>query len=279
MRTIELSDVKSRRTKNLLISLRAYIHNTGLWQGPEIREAYWAHVARLSFVINTATQIITLFLVTNNVAKLFECFSIFAFCCMGVLKLNSLRKYSKEWLAVLSLAQELEDYTLSSPSDVEYESEDELAVSDNFVERNIESYRRNFVSTSKFVDIIYIFTLMIFVWSPFIEYTYRKIYFVEIVGYPHVLPGWAPLDSFLAGYVVTIVFEIIAAVYCVMIHLAFDIISLGLMIFLSGQFALLHERSSKIGGEGKYYQFTLARDNRAHHRIIQCHRSHIILVK
>lgn len=270
-----------KKKKNVINTLRTYVHNVGLWQGSKAKEAYWAHVARISFLINVVTQIVTLFLVTDDVAKLFECFSIFTFCCMAVLKLHSLRKCSKEWLAVLKQAQELEEYTSSNHQvNVEYESEDELVAKDNFVQRNIESYHSKFRSTLTFIDRLYIFTLSIFLLTPFIEYEYWIINYVEIEGYPHVLPGWAPLDSLgLAGYVVTIVFEIIAAVYCVMIHLAFDVTSVGLMIFLSGQFTLLREQSTKIGGGGKDYQLTLAGDCRAHYRIIQCHRNHIILVK
>lgn len=270
-----------KKKKNIINTLRTYIYNAGLWHGHKAKEAYWALVARISFLINVATQIITLFLVMDDVAKLFQCFSIFTFCCMAVLKLNSLHKCSKKWLAVFKQAQELEDYISSNhPANVEYESEDELESKDNLVERNIESYHTKFRSTLTFINSIYIFTLLIFLLAPFIEYEYWIINYVEIEGYPHVLPGWAPLDNLgLVGYIVTIVFEIIAAVYCLVIHLSFDVTCVGLMIFLSGQFALLRERTAKIGGRGKNYQLTPARDSRAHYRIIECHCSHVILVK
>lgn len=270
-----------KKKKNIINTLRTYVHNAGLWQGPEAKDAYWAMVARFCFFTNVATQIITLFLVVDDVAKFFECFSIFSFCCMAVLKLNSLRKWSKDWLAAFKQAQELEDY-MSSNHDVtvEYESEDELVDKDNLVEWNIKSYHDKFRSTITFINRLYIFTLLIFLLSPFIEYEYWIINYVEVEKYPHVLPGWAPLDSLgLVGYVVTIVFEIIAAVYILVVHLTFDVTCVGLMIFLSGQFALLREQSAKIGGRGTNYQLTLARDSRAHYRIIQCHRSHIILLK
>lgn len=131
-----------------------------------------------------------------------------------------------------------------------------------------------------FVKRLYAFTLLTFLFSPFIEYEYWIINYVEIEGYPHALPGWVPLDTFgLIGYVVTIIFEIIAAVYCHVIHLVFDVPSMGLMIFLSGQLALLRENSAKIGGAGKDYQLTPARDSKAHYRLIHCHRHHIILLK
>lgn len=249
--------------------MRIYVHNAGLCQERKVKEAYWAQVARFSFLINVGTQIITL-LVMDDVTKLFECFSVFTFCCMAVLKLNSLRKWSKEWLSVLKQAQELEeDYTSSTHHvDIEYESEDELVATDSLVEPNIESYRSKFRSNLTFIARLYIFTLFIFILSPFIEYEYWTINYVEIKEYPHVFPGWVSLDNFgLAGYVVTIVFEIIAAVYCVVIHLVFDATSVGLMIYLSGQFALLRERSAKIGGGGKDCQLTPARDSRAHYRM------------
>lgn len=270
-----------KKKKNVINTLRTYIYNVGLWQGPKAKEAYWALVARFNFLINVAMQIITLFLVMDDVAKLFECFSIFTFCCMAVLKLNSLHKCSKKWLAVFNQAQKLETYiSCNHNPNVEYESEDELEGRDNLGGENIESYHSKFRSTLRFINTLYIFTLLIFLLAPFIEYEYWIINYVEIEGYPHVLPGWAPLDNLgLVGYVVTIVFEIIAAVYCLMIHLAFDVTCVGLMIFLSGQFALLRERSAKIGGKGKNYQLTMARDSRAHYRIIQCHRSHVILIK
>lgn len=270
-----------RKKKNLINTLRTYVDNAGLWQGPKAKGTYSAYVAGFILIIYVATLVVTLFLVMDDVAKLFECFSILTFCCMAVFKLHSLGKCSKEWLAVLKQSQELEDYTSCNHHvNVEYESEEELVARDNLVERNIKSYQSQFRSTLKFINRIYNFTLLIFLLTPFVEYAYRIIIYVEIEGYPHILPGWAPLDRLgLVVYVVTIVFEIIASVYCVVIHLAFDVTSVGLMIFLSGQFALLRERSAKIGGGGKDYQLTLERDSRAHYRIIQCHRSHIILIK
>ncbi|XP_026732296.1 odorant receptor 13a-like [Trichoplusia ni] len=198
---------------------------------------------------------------------------------MGLLKLHSLCKYHKGWHFLLNQISSLENQQLQAkPSPLEYQSNNDENI--NFSDY-INVYTNKFKTASTILIKIYFFTATLFILSPFIEQILCKlIESMECVTYPHILPCWSPLDDItFIGYLITVVSECLAAAYCVSVHLAFDLMSFGVMIFVCGQFSLLREYSSLIGGKGKKCNLSKKRDDRAHFRIKQCHHTNFILVK
>ncbi|CAK1601131.1 unnamed protein product [Parnassius mnemosyne] len=267
------------RNNNLVFLVWHSLRKTGLVMSLDNGGVHWmANVAMASFLVTTVMQIIDLFLSINDPDRLFECFSILSFCGLGVIKLLSLRYDGDQWRNLLKEASKLEKEELNnenlSPLDYESDNEDEYSVSKYYVER----YTKAFNATFKLLTRIYLFTEFVYITSPFIEYALFKYKNPEIVYYPHILPLWTPLDDVVFGYILTILLELISAAYCVSVHVAFDLSAVGLMMFIRGQFCLLHAKSERIGGKGKKYNLSKTRDLRAHLRIKNCHRLHIVLV-
>lgn len=265
------------RLVNLITDPFRYI---GLSSYSSVYKLHWAaKVSIFCFLVSCVLQVVTLFTANNDPDKLFECFSILSFCGMGVLKLHSLCKYHKGWHFLLNQISSLENQQLQAkPSPLEYQSNNDENI--NFSDY-INVYTNKFKTASTILIKIYFFTATLFILSPFIEQILCKlIESMECVTYPHILPCWSPLDDItFIGYLITVVSECLAAAYCVSVHLAFDLMSFGVMIFVCGQFSLLREYSSLIGGKGKKCNLSKKRDERAHFRIKQCHHTNFILVK
>nr|ARF06962.1 olfactory receptor 27 [Helicoverpa armigera] len=258
---------------------RLILYNSGLASYTTTYKVHWtAHVLLTCFIIACVLQIIALFMGKDDPDRLFECFSVLSFCAMGMLKLLSLRKNHRKWRKLLTQITILENTQLSnrSISYVEYQSDSED--SDNFSE-HISIYTKKFRGTSIVLTRIYSFTAFLFILSPFAERIICEIRGVECVGYPHVFPGWTPLDDFsIFGYLITVLCEVFSAVYCVCVHMAFDLTVIGIMIFVCGQFSLLRDYSSRIGGKGGQCNLSMRRDERARFRIIRCHDINLLLV-
>ncbi|KPI92681.1 hypothetical protein RR46_13902 [Papilio xuthus] len=242
---------------------------------------HWlANVAAAIFFVATSLQVVELILAKDDPKHLFECFSVLSFCSMGIIKLISLRCDGKQWQNLLKEAAQLEIDELKeerNPSTVEYESDDE---NDFAISKYTSRYNKSFNFTFTLLSRIYSFTAVIYIVSPFIQYTLWQMKGQNSVEYPHILPVWAPFaDMNMFWYILSIGLETVAAIYCVCVHIAFDLTIVGLMIFIHGQFSLLHDKSEQIAGSGKACTLRRARDERAHMRIKNCHRFHIVLVK
>nr|WCC57368.1 odorant receptor 33 [Papilio dardanus] len=247
---------------------------------PRAGGIHWlANLAGAIFVAATSMQVVELILAKDDPKHLFECFSVLSFCGMGIIKLFSLRGDGKQWRTLLNEAARLELEELKeerNPSTLEYESDNE---NDFSVTKYTSRYNKSFNFTFTLLSRIYSFTAVIFIISPFIQYTLWQMKGQKTVDYPHILPVWAPFDEMSTiWYILSVVLETVAAVYCVCVHIAFDLTIVGLMIFIHGQFSLLHAKSEQIAGSGKECTLSRARDERAHIRIKNCHRSHIVLV-
>ncbi|XP_013177456.1 PREDICTED: putative odorant receptor 92a [Papilio xuthus] len=241
---------------------------------------HWlANVAAAIFFVATSLQVVELILAKDDPKHLFECFSVLSFCSMGIIKLISLRCDGKQWQNLLKEAAQLEIDELKeerNPSTVEYESDDE---NDFAISKYTSRYNKSFNFTFTLLSRIYSFTAVIYIVSPFIQYTLWQMKGQNSVEYPHILPVWAPFaDMNMFWYILSIGLETVAAIYCVCVHIAFDLTIVGLMIFIHGQFSLLHAKSEQIAGSGKACTLRRARDERAHMRIKNCHRFHIVLV-
>lgn len=263
----------------LVRSISRLMRNIGLnWQGTG-QEVHWvAIIATICFLLACILQVIALVMSFEDPEKLFECFSVLAFCGMGVFKLNSLRSYYMRWQFLLNQISKLEEEELNNlfVSDLDYPSDDER--SDNFA-NYVSNYTDKFKTTAKILRKVYNFTAVIFILSPFLEYAFCKFRSNECFTYPHILPGWTPLDNLsIFGYLATVLCEFVAAVYCVCVHVAFDLTAIGIMIFICGQFALLSDYSSRIAGLGKSTRHTKKRDDRARFRIRHCHRISLLLI-
>lgn len=255
------------------------IRNTGIHYGTstfEIRRI--AQLSIICFLVTNVTQVIALFMAKDDPNKLFACFSVLSFCLMGFLKLSSLLGNQGRWRFLIAKAALMEGDQLKYNQNLmpDYESDDE---EENPFSKHIQSYTKNFFNISTYLSRIYSFTAVVFMASPFIEYGIYVWQGKDVIESPHILPGWAPLEMYPFGYVLTILAESIAAVYCVMVHVAFDLTAVGLMIFIRGQFTLLHAYSGRIGGKGRKCNLSKKRDDRAHFRIIKCHQIHVSLLR
>ena len=265
---------------DLVTLISCLIRNTGLTSYITIHRVHWAaNVATFCFLMTFILQVIALFMAKDDPERLFECFSVLAFCSMGVLKLISLRRSHQNWRKLLTQISMLENTQLSKDpiSQAEYQSDDEECV--NFSDY-INIYTNKFSNTATILTRIYSFTAVIFILSPFVEHFLCKMRGMGCLGYPHILPDWAPLDNLsIFGYIVTVLCEFVSAVYCVCVHIAFDLTAIGIMTFVCGQYSLLREYSSRIGGKGKQCRLSKRRDDRAHFRIIRCQQTNTLLVK
>ncbi|CAH2108192.1 unnamed protein product [Euphydryas editha] len=254
------------------------IREIGLWYGPKTYEIYGlAKLSILCFLGTNLTQIIALIMARDDTKRIFAYFSVLSFCTMGFLKLWSLFRKEKRWRSIINQASSLENEQLNnSYTPYEYESDEE---SDYGFSKYIDSYTKNFFLISTRLFQIYIFTAIVYMVSPFLEHGIYLYTGQPINSIPHILPGWYPLDRYTFAYIVTIFVEMLAALYCVKVHIAFDLTVIGLMIFIRGQFSCLHDYSELIGGKGKSCDISKRRDERALYRIKNCHRIHVLLIK
>nr|QEI46840.1 odorant receptor 24 [Galleria mellonella] len=221
------------------------------------------NVATISFVTTSILQVIAFYFAKENIEKLFECFSVLSFCGMGLLKLMSLRWKSHQWHHLLNQVQKLESAQID-------------AGNIDFV-HSIQSYTIKYQTMSTILSRMYVFTGIIYILSPIIEFAYLKLNGDDPV-YPHILPVWAPLDISTFGYLATVAVEIISAIYCVCVHVAFDLSSVSLMIFICGQFSLIRHYSENIGGNCKNLCISGENDERARCYIRYCHQTHNTLI-
>lgn len=271
--------VKAMPAKNLTLVPRVVksARLMGLWFGTkgdkvQILEKF----AIFSFLSIYVLQLIALIIAKDDPERMFECFSVISFCGMGILKMFSLHQKHKHWLRLLDRASLLENHQRACKAI----STVNLSDDKEHVSSCVETYTEKFKRTSIILVRIYSFTAVIFIFSPFIEYGLLCFFGNRPEGYPHILPGWYPLDrKHVVCYVVMVFIEVVAAVYCVYMHVAFDSTAIGVMMFVCGQFSLLKSQCSMIGGRGNMYNLTRQRDARAHLRIIKCHRTHVLLVK
>lgn len=257
-----------------------WLRNAGIWKDTPQNSIHWATKLVMAIFLSTVfLQVIVLFQSKDDPKLFFECLSICTFCATGALKLNTLVGNIDRWIVLLSRVNLLENQQLNTEAvnDVEYDTDDDSKV--DFHPIYIQKYTTRFQSIATILDRIYRSTMVIFIVTPFVEYGFWRIR-GENVAYPHIFTGWTWVDELhFAVYVGTVVFEAIGATYCVFVHFAFDLTSVGLMIFISGQFKLLRNYSELIGGSGKYCNVSKRRDDRAHFRIKKSHITHIFIVK
>ncbi|CAH2245023.1 jg17420 [Pararge aegeria aegeria] len=166
----------------------------------------------LAFFLTLITQALALFMTRGDSKELLSCFSVLSFCFMGFLKLISLVTGHTRWRLLISLAISLEQEQMNE-RDYKYDYESDGEEDDSFSE-HIRSYTKKFSTISIYLSRVYCFTAVVFMASPFIEYGLHLYQGTYVERYPHILPSWNPLDFSTTGYVVTILAEILSAVYC-----------------------------------------------------------------
>lgn len=264
---------------NLVTLITERIENAGITYKDHSPKMHWlAILSSVCFAVTCILQIIALINAKDDIDRLFECFSVISFCGMGILKLISLYHNYKHWNLILNIVTMLErDQYSEESSALNYESDEDENTS--IFTPHIVSYTKKFKTISTLLVRMYGSTAVVYIISPFAEHALLRNT-VESNGWPHILPGWTPLDGFsFYGYIFTIVIETVAAVYCVCIHVAFDLAAVGIMIFICGQFCLLRDYSKNIGGKGKALLLSKWRDERAHRRIVRSHKIHMLLVE
>ncbi|KOB72072.1 Olfactory receptor, partial [Operophtera brumata] len=221
----------------------------GLWFGTEGNKVHiLGKVAIVSFLGIYLMQLIALAISKDDPERMFECFSVISFCGMGILKMFSLHQKRKHWQYLLDRMSRMENDQRACKAVPKADQSDD----EDHVTSYVETYTGKFRRTSIILLRIYRFTAVIYIFSPFIEYGLLRFFENNPEGYPHILPGWYPLDrKHVVFYVVMVAIEAVAAVYCVYMHVAFDSAAIGVMIFVCGQFSSLKLQSSKIGGTGK----------------------------
>nr|AXF48781.1 odorant receptors OR32 [Lobesia botrana] len=259
---------------SLKYTVERLVWNTGLWSTQSLGLHWLAKFSIICFVSTTLTQVATLIIDRDDSTRMFECFSVLSFCGMGTLKLLNLYTNRKRWIFILSQVDLLETEQLYGIGRVNYKE----IIKNESVEQNashfIAKYTKRHITIASLLLKLYSITAIVFILTPFVEYAMATTHSVN----PHILPGWAPLDQFgFMGYFVTIIFEAVGSVYCVFVHVAFDCTSVGIMIFICGQFSLLRQSTENIAGRGRECKFSTARDKRAHSRIIKSHNTHTTL--
>ncbi|XP_061703997.1 uncharacterized protein LOC133515460 [Cydia pomonella] len=246
------------------------ICNTGIWHYQSLGLHWVAKFAIICFISTNLTQVATLLIERDDSTRMFETFSVLSFCGMGTLKLFNLYTNRKRWTSIISQLQCIEHEQLHGKllscidSDIE----------EDYSPQIIAKYTQRHTFISSVLLRLYSITAIVFIATPFVEYAVTA----DASYFPHILPGWAPLDNIgFAGYFLTLIFEIVASVYCVFIHVAFDCTSVGIMIFICGQFSLLRRKTEDIAGSGEDCMPSTMRDVRAHLKIIESHGTHIAL--
>uniref|UniRef100_A0A0K8TUU3 Odorant receptor n=1 Tax=Epiphyas postvittana TaxID=65032 RepID=A0A0K8TUU3_EPIPO len=263
---------KSEHPK-LVNTIQRLIWNTGVWSNESMGLHWMAKLVIVCFFSTNFTQLAAMIIERDDSERVFECFSVLSFCGMGALKLLNLYLNRERWLFIFTQITLLENKQLNNAIDKQcddYDTDDE----EECLSPHIQRYTRKHTYTASLLLTLYSTTAVIFILAPFVEYALQH----ETKGYPHILPGWAPLDAVgFAGYFVSALFEVIGSIYCVFVHVAFDCTSVGVMIFICGQFAMLRESTENIGGRGRGHTISRNRDARARLRIAKTHSTHIIL--
>ncbi|XP_073948863.1 uncharacterized protein isoform X2 [Choristoneura fumiferana] len=264
--------MKSENAK-LVNTIQRLIWNTGIWSNQSMGLHWLAKLAIVCFISTNFTQIAAMIIERNDPERVFECFSVLSFCGMGVLKLFNLYLNKERWLFIFSQITFLETKQLKDARDIhcnEYDSDNE----EEYVSPYIQRYTRKHAYTSSLLVTLYSVTAVIFIVTPFVEYALQH----GSDTYPHILPGWAPLDAGgFGGYFVSVLLEVIGSIYCVFVHVAFDCTAVGIMIFICGQFVMLRQSTGNIGGKGRDPRISTTRNIQARLRIKKTHGSHIIL--
>ncbi|CAH0406980.1 unnamed protein product [Chilo suppressalis] len=182
-------------------------------------------------------------------------------------KLFILRRHQKTWCFIFEEASKIEEIELSIERDKE---------NGNFIfSEHIQAYRLRFQKFKKVITIIFITCSIVYLLAPFIEYCVRKLTQSESIGLPHIVQIWTPLDNdSWVGYIITLLFECIIMWYNVSTHLVFDLTSIGVMVFIIGQFSLICHYSEEIGCKEEIFQSKRG-DDLAHNQIIMCHQIYV----
>jgi hypothetical protein len=265
---------------SIVSNVRKWHYYAGFKIEDNSTRVHWmAKIAIVCYFFTYFFQIIEIGLIKDDPEEVFEGFSVLSFSGMGILKLIFIKKNYRRWWSLLTVMADIEEKELGfKPPLEEYESdEDNTGTAMKFM-KNIKSYSKNYQTVSSVIKKIYATTAIIFIFSPFIEYALMRLIKTELINWPHILCNWYVLGELgVTVYVLTIVIEIISAVFCVYVHMLFDITSIAVCIFLCGQFNLLRTYSKNIGGKGKHLSLSERRDNRAHYRIMRCHKIHLVL--
>ncbi|KAL0831156.1 hypothetical protein ABMA28_002025 [Loxostege sticticalis] len=279
IRRSPLQETRDLKVNDLVAMITKRIQNAGLNYRDENLKVHWLAIASIiCFIITYGLQVVALVNAKDDIDRLFECLSVMSFCGMGILKLLSLYRNHKHWKMLLNKITELEkeQVTNEGTSNEEYESDNEDDTT--YFPDYIATYTKQFQTLSDILSRIYGSTAIIYILSPYAEFALLKFTGSDVSSYPHILPGWTPFDSSFFGYLATIAIELVSAIYCVCVHVAFDLTSIGIMIFICGQFSLISDYSKNIGGKGAMCFLSKRRDDRAHGRIIRCHKIHVQLI-
>lgn len=196
---------------------------------------------------------------------------------MGIFKLTALKFNMKHLKSIMKLSKLIHERQRIDRNIVtDYESEDEELneKQTNDVDKILKEM--NAISTG--IPKLYTTTGIVFLMAPFLEYAILTLSGKKVM-LPHVLPMWSPFENSFLGYSVVVLTEFASCVYCVGVHIAFDVICICAMIFISGQFSLLQLKVNKIGGQGKECLHSERRNRRSQERIKACHKQHRVLIK
>lgn len=266
---------------NLVSTVIVVVRTAGLWHTEKKYNIHpFAILAMFCFFGSYVFQMIALVLFKDNIELEFEIFSVISFCGMGILKLIYLSVYRRHWLILLHRMNDIEKEQSEKISSMEEYDSDAETDNTQVTAGQITKYTKQFKMSARILYKVYCFTGVVFILSPFIEYSFAVYKEETPESNPHILPSWNPFDNvhFLC-YTLTVIIETVAAIYCVYIHIVFDVTVIGVALFIRGQFSSLINQSERIGGKGKICNLSKIRDKRAHSRIIACHKVFIQLVR
>nr|QZA75635.1 odorant receptor 48 [Plutella xylostella] len=245
------------------------MRKAGLWQGAARDRTHWlAHCLLFILLTLSGLQVIKLFISFDDLGTLIDCISVLSFVSMGLLKVVSLWLNVTKWHTLFSKITEMEE---NSITDLEYEMPQQTG------EKQSRDYTNTIQRILRYLPRIYWCAGGVFILSPFAELGLK--YFRHLpLEWPHILTIWVPYEDNAYVNVFLILIELFAAVYVIIVHIAFDVSSLAVMIFMSGQFAKLRWNTEMIGG-GELSESSVSRDGRAHALIITCHQHYLDLTR
>ncbi|CAH2991352.1 unnamed protein product [Chilo suppressalis] len=235
---------------------------------------YWLNgVTMICCHVTFVLQCVAVIDARDDPERLMQCFCDASFGGMCVLK-EFLRKHRHCWISLLSKISHLEEEELEFETKSINQDED----AHNIVfSGHIKEINKKVKKLNNILSRLFSVTAIGYMLTPFIEYGIRKLIGAETAGLPHITQYWSPLKTNLLGYILAITLEILFVINNYAVHTTFDFSVFGIMIFISGQFRLLHDYSE--GDCGSTLCISETREDLAHAKIKKCHEIHVKLIR
>lgn len=269
--------------KSTIVIMKSAFKWIGLhWEKDGLRASWTCYILTSIFVTLMYFQIVTLLTASKDLESFLDCFGVFTLTIVTIQKWTCLRVFNRRWRDLITTEDNLKCKQLVK-NDITITAEDH-----NKIISMINKYTKELFQLKNIIFFIYIFATSMYFVVPLGEYVVKTFILGRKEKLPQVFNLWSPFPQDVHyGYVLTVMIQTIGLWYCSFIVLAFDVIAIGTMIMISGQFSILQFLCERIAGDAVLQSPILNSsikeqekwDALAHRRIKECHEHHIILVK